>query len=382
MVDMRDAEMISVMMRDPKDYDTVYDAFASRGLGKGAFSKNSDDLNPVPSFASNKAANNAHVTFKLVDAVSGKPVKGSVFVGMYSARCRPVATTLGGDNPAAKADILKGSYTLTVQAKGYGIQRFSVAYRPGSVTTTLKLLKNLASNAFVPSVTGNTGALRVTRVTDDDEATNGAFDGPAVAGRAVTVVFADGKKKAFQRIAVSALHHPAQTLPENQGTEIEGRLLGLRAFDVQASGDGGKTWQTVYRSSNDFFPSNAPRPTAPDLVLRSLTLPHPVTANAVRLVVRSNACTGGRDFNHEQEDDATNPSDCRSTATNTTRVTVTEFEVFQAASAAGAVVVQPGRGGSGTGSLAATGGRGGAALGGLALLGFASAGWALRRRTA
>jgi len=380
MVDMRDAEMISVMMRDPKDYDTVYNAFASRGLGKGAFSKNSDDLNPTPSFASNKDTNNAHVTFKLVDAVTGKPVKGSVFVGMYSARCRPVATTLGGDNPPAKASMLKGAYTLTVQAKGYGIQRFTVSYTPGAVTTTLKLLKNYASNSFVPSVSGNAGSLRVTRVTDDDEATNGAFSGQPVAGRAVTVAFTG--KRTFQKIAVSALHHPAQTLPENQGTEIEGRLLGVRAFDVQASGDGGRTWQTVYRSSPDFFPSNAPRPTAPDLVLRSFSLPHPVTADAVRLVVRSNACTGGKDFNHEQEDDPTNPSDCRSTATNGTSVTVTEFEVFQAASAAGAVVVQPARGGSGTGHLAATGGHEGLALGGLGLLGFASAGWVLRRRAA
>ncbi|MFN2538912.1 MAG: M36 family metallopeptidase, partial [Mycobacteriales bacterium] len=383
MVDMRDAELISVMMRDPKDYDTVYAAFASRGLGVHAFSKSGADKEPLPSFTSNRRADNAHVTFALKDAKTGRPVKGQVFVGMYSARCRPIATTLGGSAPDTKEDIVKGAYTLTVRAKGYGIQRFNVTYRPGTVTTTLKLLPNYASNAYAPGVSGNAGALRVSRITDDDEATNGAFDGQPVKGRAVTVTFANGKRT-FQKIAVSALHHPPAELPEGGGTEIEGRLLGIRAFDVQATGDGGKTWTTVYRSPDAFFPAFQPRAVAPDLLLRTATLPKPVTADAVRLVVRSNACTGGPDFNHEQENDVVNPSDCRSTATNTTQVTITEFQVFAAASTKGAVVVRPGTG-AGTGSggqLAATGGRGGLALGGLALLGLACAGWAARRRTA
>ncbi|MCU1624409.1 MAG: peptidase fungalysin [Frankiales bacterium] len=379
MVDMRDAELISVMMRDPKDYNTVYEAFASRGLGLGASSKSSDDLEPVPSFASNTAGHNAHVTFALKDAVTGKPVKGSVFVGMYTARCRPIATTLGGAKLDAKADVLQGSYALTVQAKGYGIQRFNVSYRPGTATTTLKLLANVASSASAPSVSGNGGALRVGRIIDDSEATNGAFAGFPVAGRAVTVEFANGKRT-FQKLAFSSLHHPAAALPEGGGNEIEGRLLGIRAFDVQASGDHGKTWTTVYRSPADFFPANHPRATAPDLLLRTVSLPKPVTADAVRLVVRSNTCTGGPDFNHEQEDDPTNPSDCRSTATNTTQVTITEFEVFQAASTTGAVVIQPGKGTSSGGHLAATGGRQGLAVSGLGLLGLVSAGWVVRRR--
>lgn len=44
----------------------------------------------------------------------------------------------------------------------------------------------------------------------------------------------------------------------------------------------------------------------------------PVTADTVRLIIRDNVCTGGRDSSHERESDPTNPSDCRSTATNIT----------------------------------------------------------------
>ncbi|MGZ6793358.1 MAG: M36 family metallopeptidase, partial [Mycobacteriales bacterium] len=193
MVDMKNAELAAVMMRDPKDYDTVADAFASRGLGAGARSKTSDDVNPHPSFASPKAAKNAHVTFSLVDATSGRKVAGSVYVGLYTARCRPVATTLGGKNLPAKAEIIGGAYTLTVQARGYGIQRFPVTLAPGARTVVLKLKQNLASTAYGPTLSGNAGALRLGRVVDDTEVSNGAFDGQPVAGRTVTVGFGNGR---------------------------------------------------------------------------------------------------------------------------------------------------------------------------------------------
>ncbi|HUR15001.1 MAG TPA: M36 family metallopeptidase [Mycobacteriales bacterium] len=131
MVDMKNVELAAVLMRDKRDYDTVADAFAARGLGKAAVSRGSDDKHPVPSFASPVASHNGTVSFALRDASTGKPVKGSVYVGMYSARCMPVATTLGGDNPAATAKLVKGRYTLTVQAKGYGIQRFPLTVGGG-----------------------------------------------------------------------------------------------------------------------------------------------------------------------------------------------------------------------------------------------------------
>jgi hypothetical protein len=382
MVDMKDVELASILLRGGADYGTVADAFAQRGLGKGSSSKTSEDTDPVPSFASPTAARNAHLTYQLVDATTGKPVKGSVYVGMYSARCTPVATTLGGKNPDAKVDLIAGAYTLTVQAKGYGIQRFTATYGAGQTRThVLKLAQNVASSAYAPSVTGNAGALRLDRVVDDTEATNAAFNGQPVAGREITVKFAQGKVT-FDKLAVSSLHHPAQPLPEG-GTEIEGRLLGVRAFDVLASTDGGKTFTTVYRSADDFFPGYRPRATAPDLLLRTINLGKRVTADAVKLRIRSNTCTGGPDFNHEQENDPTNNSDCRTVATNTTQVTIAELQVFRAAGAVAPVAVPPVvTPGKGTGGLAATGGSSALALGGMLLLGLGSTVWVLRRRTA
>ena len=327
MVDMKNAELAAVMMRDKRDYDTVADAFASRGLGKGSDSRGSDDTDPTPSFASPVASHNGTVTFDLRDAHTGKKVKGSVYVGEFTARCTPIATTLGKDEPAATQPILKGGYQLSVRAAGYGIQRFPLTVKGGKQVVVLKLQENVASSSFGAGVTGNAGKLRLGRVIDDTEETNGAFDGQPVKGRQITVTFGTGMTT-FDRIAVSSLHHPAGTVSEG-GTEIEGRLLGIRAFDLQVSSNGGRTWSTFYRSPDDFFPAYRPRAVAPDLVLRDITLAKPVTGNAIRLVIRTNTCTGGRDFNYEQENDPTNPSDCRSTATNTTQVTVAELEVFR-----------------------------------------------------
>ena len=387
MVDMKDIELAAVMMRDPADYDTVAEAFALRGLGVASASVKSEDTDPTPSFAAPKAARNGHLTFVLKDALSGARVKGSVFIGDYQARSTAVATTLGGAAHGPEADLLAGSYALTVQAPGYGLQRFTQTVAAGtSPTIVLSLRKNVASKTFGATATGNAGALRLGNVLDDDEATNGAFDGQPVKGRQITVKLAG--RSTFDRFTVSALHHPAAKLADGS-TEIEGRFIGIRSFDLQASNDGGKSFTTVYRSSGDFFPSNAPRPVAPDLIARSARLSAPVTADTVRLVIRDNACTGGKDFNHEQENDPTNPSDCRSTATNTTRVTVTELEVFQARAVAAPTVVAPtttatrptaARPTSGNGPLPATGGS--VPLAALGLLMLLSTGWVVRRKLA
>jgi hypothetical protein len=339
MVDMKNAELAAVLLRDKADYDTVADAFASRGLGKDADSRGSDDVHPTPSFASPVASHNGKVTFVLRDARTHKPVHGEVFVGVFSARCQPIATTLGGDEPKPTQPILKGSYRVTVQAKGYGIQRFPLDVRGGAQKVVLDLRQNVASTAWGSGVRGNAGALRLGRVIDDTEETNGAFDGQPVAGRQIVVTFGTGMTT-FDRFAVSSLHHPAQDLPEG-GTEIEGRLLGVRAFDLQVSRDGGQTWTTFYRSSDDFFPGMRPRAVAPDLLLRAIKLKKPVTGNAVRMVIRSNICTGGRDLNYEQERDPTTPSDCRTVdpatvdpttgdmVDNTDKVTITELQIFR-----------------------------------------------------
>jgi extracellular elastinolytic metalloproteinase len=389
MVDMKDVELASVLLRDKADYDTVAEAFARRGLGRDSSSVKSGDTDPIPSFAGPKAADNATVTFSLVDATSGAPVKGSVFVGMYHARCVSIASTLGGDEVGPKAVFTKGTYTFTVQADGYGIQRFTETFAPGVRKQVLKLAKNLASKKYGPSISGNAGALRLGNVFDDTEETNGAFNGQPVAGREITVKFLR-PKQTFNRIAVSALHHPAKNLPEG-GTEIEGRFLGIKAFDLQVSSDGGKTFKTIYTSPSNFFPSERPRPVAPDLIAREVKFPAAITADAVKLVIRSSACTGTPDFNQEEEADVVQDSACTSLAGYATQVTVTELEVFEGRGSAAPQVVPPPAPAApvpaapapiaGPTHLAATGASTAIGLGAIVLLGLAGVAAVYRRRT-
>ena len=336
MVDMKNAELAAVMMRDKADYDTVAEAFASRGLGAGSSSKTGEDTDPTPSFAAPKAADNATVTFSLVDATTGVPVKGSVYVGMYRRRCVPIATTLGGDERSAQGGVHQGTYALTVQADGYGIQRFTRDLRAGRPHGSSSSARQPRVQELRPvdhrqrrrAAPGQ----RVRRHRGDQRRLRRSAGGRSRDHREVPAA-----KQTFNRIAVSALHHPAKNLPEG-GTEIEGRFLGIRAFDLQASTDGGKTFKTIYPSPSNFFPSERPRPVAPDLINREIRFPSAITADAVKLVIRSSACTGTPEFNQEEEADPAQDSACTSLAGYSTQVTVTELEVFEGR---GSAVIRP-----------------------------------------
>jgi len=176
-----------------------------------------------------------------------------------------------------------------------------------------------------------------------------------------------GDLSSITKVAVSALHHPVDP---NVAGDFQGRLLGVRAFDLQASKDGGKTYSTVYRSPDDFFPANRPRPVAPDLNLRTVTLPRAVTADHLRMVIRSTQCTGGADFNGTQKsaaaEIANGPSACKGSGANEFRATVTELQAF------GTTAIRPatppgggsGPGGSGSGPGGNGSGGGGNGSGG------------------
>jgi hypothetical protein len=53
-----------------------------------------------------------------------------------------------------------------------------------------------------------------------------------------------------------------------------------------------------------------PRPLAPQLIMRSFTLPR-ITVSHVRIVVLTNQCTGNAAFQGEQDADPLSGSDCR-----------------------------------------------------------------------
>jgi hypothetical protein len=385
MVDMKDAQLAADVMRTGgKDQEVMAQAFAKGGLGASADALNGDDTDPTPGFDAPKAyaADNSVVTFALVDAETGTPVKGDVHVGTFQARTTPVASTADAD-PGPKATMVKGTYQLVVRAPGYGLQRMSLTVPGGgAVTKRIALARNLASKSSGAVAVG-TGWVRVADVVDDDEGTNGRFDGTdagtPIAGQALTVTLSG--RKTVRSIAVSALHRPAKETTSDEPADFQGRLLGLHEFDVQASSDGGKTYRTVYRSPEQFFPTGPPRAVAPDLQLRTVNLPSAVTADHLRLLVRSNTCTGTPYFKGDKDNDPLNNSDCPSTP-NATKVTVTEFQAFGTAAA---VVTGPATGPisapapQGPRTLPATGGSVPAAtLGLLLLLGCALA---VRRRT-
>src|ERR1051326_7409005 len=87
-----------------------------------------------------------------------------------------------------------------------------------------------------------------------------------VGGQSVTVKLGGGAHK-ISRVQVSAMIGPG-----------EGRFSALRSFHVDACNSassncaGGLGFTTVYTSPGDAFPGLAPRPVAPDLIMRSFTL--------------------------------------------------------------------------------------------------------------
>ena len=81
-------------------------------------------------------------------------------------------------------------------------------------------------------------------------------------------------------------------------------------------------------SADDAFPGVAPRPVAPNLIMRSFTLASPVTATHVRLVVDTSQCTGGPAYAGEQDSDPTNATDCATQSSHASEVRAAELEVY------------------------------------------------------
>ena len=69
--------------------------------------------------------------------------------------------------------------------------------------------------------------------------------------------------------------------------------------------------------------------------MRSFTLPSPVSATHVRLVVDTSQCTGGPAYAGEQDSDPTNSTDCATQSSSAGQVRAAELEVFGSAGAVG-----------------------------------------------
>jgi extracellular elastinolytic metalloproteinase len=331
MVDSRDALLAADMIRfGGANQDLLWNAFAKRGLGEGASSNGHTDPNPTPSFAS-PFADEAAVTFVPVNE-AGAVVSGArLFVGDYQARARAVADTDPATTLGNTVQLVPGTYDLLATAAGRGHVRVgSVDVTAGATTLTVPMPMNLASSAAGATVSGD--GINLARLVDDDEATNWASIGTPVAGKQVTVDLAGDAAHEVDRVQVSAMLRPPVTGDPDPGTQ--GRVSALRQFRVLACTATGSVdctdaadFSPAFTSPADAFPSVAPRPRAPELILRTFDIPD-TTATHLRLEVVTNQCTGTPDYAGEQDADPRANTDCRTASSQALVVRAAEFQAF------------------------------------------------------
>ncbi len=200
--------------------------------------------------------------------------------------------------------------------------------------------RNWASVTNGATITGNgltTGNVdrdrNLAALIDDTEATNWARTGrvPSVAGAAVIVDL--NAQRTLRSMRVSALLRPTNASDPEGDTAAQNRFTALRSFEILTCREqAGVTcdlpgqFTLLYTSPADAFPGSAPRPTAPDLIIRTFDTPD-VQATHVMLRVLSNQCTGNPAF-HVEDADPLNVSNCPNGSAQDETVRVAELEVF------------------------------------------------------
>jgi extracellular elastinolytic metalloproteinase len=353
MIDARNSMLAADVMRyGGANQAEIWRAFAQRGLGQNASLNPApaaanrcsgspvQDCDPVPDFSS-PVEDNVNVTFDIHEHAPGDaPVVGKVYVGHYEGRVSQIAdtdpaTTNSGSliNLDDSAHFVPGRYDFLVVAKGHGAFRFSENLKGSHMTLKVRMPVNYASAAggATASGTGTGQALAI----DETETTNWSADGraadgtlPNIAGQQVTIDLAGTKAQALTHVQVSAMINPGQS-----------RFAALRSFELWAcdsahsdcTTDAGYT--KVYTSSANAFPGDAPRPIAPQLIMRDFTLPLKVKATHLRLRVLTSQCTGGPAYQGEQDADPSVTTDCDtnvSSASTRRFVRVSEIQAFSA----------------------------------------------------
>ncbi|GLY81650.1 M36 family metallopeptidase [Actinoallomurus iriomotensis] len=336
MLDARDAMLAADRIRfGGADQDLLWNVFAKRGMGDGAASNTNADADATPSFAS-PSARNATVRFSVTDD-SGAPVPGArVFVGDYQGRAMPVADTDAATALPDTASMVAGGYAFVAQAPGHGLTRLTAHVTAGShPTVRVKLPRNVASASAGATASGD--GVDLGALIDDDEATTWAYLGAQaapVAGKGVTVRLAGDKPQQVRRVQVSALLRPANAQDPGGDTQSQNRFTALRSFRILACTASAtvdcsqaKDYRRVYTSPRDAFPAARPRPVAPNLTMRSFTIPK-TTATHLRFEVAASQCTGNPDYAGQQTNDPNVPTDCTAGSAFSGQVRAADFEVF------------------------------------------------------
>ncbi|HEY8471532.1 MAG TPA: M36 family metallopeptidase [Natronosporangium sp.] len=320
MLDARDAYFAADLLRfGGANHDLLWLGFARRGFGELANAESTQDTDPVPSFES-PLHDEATLRFEAVAKdEGGQPVEAQIYVGDYEARATPIDTV---ERFVPDPD----GYNFVAHAPGYGHVRFHVDdLQPGEDRTiTIRFPTNVASLAQGAVATGD--GERHGSLIDDTEATNWASDDRPVAGTQVTVAL-DGAQT-FTHAKASAMLVPG-----------DNRFTALRQFELYGCTAGNPAnptcdgsisagWTRFLVSPRDAFPAPNPRPSSPDLVIRTFAMPD-TTATHVKFVVLANQCTGNKAYQGEQHADPAAPSsDCRSTPVGAEGVRAAELQLL------------------------------------------------------
>jgi hypothetical protein len=351
MLQARDAILAADLMRfGGANQRELWLEFARHGFGRNATSSNTTantDTDPTPDFEP-IGTGFATVSFQARSLVGNTAVPARIFVGHYEGRASPIADTdpaTSGLNLDAVARFAPGTYEFVANAPGYGHVRFRERLRAGqSLTLRIRFADNFASTHAGAAAAGDTSgadataqALQLQNLIDDAEGTTWTTAGNvdaagnlSVDGKRVTVDLAGDDAEKIRFVQVSAL------LSNNAN-----RFTALRQFELWAcnadvgadcSSDAG--FSLVYTSPADAFPGNPPRPVVPHMLLRSFDIPD-TQATHLRLVVKTNQCTGGPAFQGDQDADPAVNADCDSNvAANSSRnfVRAAELQAFGASS--------------------------------------------------
>jgi hypothetical protein len=328
MLDMRDNMLAADMARfGGANQDILWNAFAESGMGQGAATAGSADVDATPSFAS-PMADNATVKLDPTGDAAGAVVR--LYAGDWEARAVPIADT----DPATPIPdtfqiVPKANLHFVVNGAGFGSQRLSRTFQPGAVVDwKIDLPRNLASGASGATASGD--GINLARINDDTEATDWAsLNG--VAGRRVTIDLAGDQPQTVSNVNVSAMLRPA--IVGDPDTGGQNRFTALESFVIQAcnatvadcSADGG--YSTVFTSAPDAFPGGAFRPVAPQLNLRSFAIT-PVQATHLRIIVVASQCTGNPLYAGEQDNDPRAATDCATASPFAQQVRIAEVQAF------------------------------------------------------
>jgi extracellular elastinolytic metalloproteinase len=325
MLDARDAYLAADVMRfGGANQKELWRAFAKRGMGQFASTVDADDTAPIPNFDSKVEDNEARITFRALTTQAGHgSIKAKIYVGKYEARSRPIADTIFGTPLSNGAKFVPGTYDFVAQADGYGFIRFTLTLTAGeSRTYFIHMAPNWASK-FRGAVASGDGTDHANLIDDTENTLWASLGSPAI-GKQVTVKLGGPVgPKTINRVQVSAML--------NAG----GRFSALRQFEIFACTESATNpncvnplgFTKIFTSQPNAFPGDIPRPLAPDLILRSFTVPA-TSATHLRIRVVNNQCTGGPKYQGDQDDDPLNDTDCKSGSTSDDNVRIAELQAF------------------------------------------------------